>query len=86
MESNHQGPAPTPVIDAKKSQKANAKKTTSISVVIAVISLLIASGSGLVAVMAYRELEESKNVATAPGSSGGYYKGDAVAFASTAIA
>ena len=86
MESNHQGPAPTPVIDAKKSQKANAKKTTSIAVVIAVISLLIASGSGLVAVMAYRELEESKNVATAPVSSGGYYNGNSVEFESTSIA
>ena len=86
MESNHQGPALTPVIDAKKSQKANAKKTTSIAVVIAVISLLIASGSGLVAVMAYRELEESKNVTTAPVSSGGYYNGNSVEFESTSIA
>ena len=86
MESNHQGPASTPVIDARKSQKANAKKTTSIAVVIAVISLLIASGSGLVAVMAYRELEESKNVTTAPVSSGGYYNGNSVEFESTSIA
>ena len=86
MESNHQGPAPTPVIDAKKSQKANAKKATSIAVVIAVISLLIASGSGLVAVMAYRELEESKNATTAPVSSGGYYNGNSVEFESTSIA
>ncbi len=81
--NNYHKPDGTQAIAAKKSNKNAA---VVISIIIAVISLLFATGSGLVAIMAYNKLEEVGNNTTTIVSQDGYYAGNSVQFESTSIA
>ena len=65
--------------------KREKKSTNALAITVAVVSFIFSIGSGLVTVMAYRELQETKK-ATTTVSADGYYQGNTVQFESTSIA
>lgn len=81
--NNYQKPDGTQVIAAKKEHKSPA---IAISITIAVVSMLFALGSGLVAIMAYNKMQENNTNTTTVVSQDGYYTGNSVQFESTSIA
>lgn len=82
--NHYHKPDAKPVIEEKK-RKNN--PTAAIAIVVAIISLLCATGSGLVAIMAFKELESAKSdVNTSVSSVDGYYSGNSIEFEETSIA
>ena len=82
--NHYHKPDAKPVIEEKK-RKNN--PTAAIAIVVAIIALLCATGSGLVAIMAFKELESAKSgVNTSVSSVDGYYNGNSIEFEETSIA
>ena len=82
--NHYHKPDAKPVIEEKK-RKNN--PTAAIAIVVAIISLLCATGSGLVAIMAFKELESARSgVNTSVSSVDGYYNGNSIEFEETSIA